>query len=193
MERGEDLKRGNHAMKHRDHEVYSSDVLPKSPDTDAFWRAFRRHAGLDHDNYVVESFGDSPKMATELADLAMAGIKRATASLLRDYRGGREPMPKPGDFVMMLDGEGQPRFIWRTTEIKIKPLSEVDEAFAWDEGEGNRTRDWWLDAHRRYFARQATREGFEMDDEILTVFERFEVVWPLDVADGINGPTSALT
>jgi len=44
--------------------------------------------------------------------------------------------PRPGDFVMMLDGEGRPRFIWRTTEIKIKPLSEVDEAFAWDEGEG---------------------------------------------------------
>jgi uncharacterized protein YhfF len=102
-------------------------------------------------------------------------------------------MPKPGDFVMMLDGEGQPRFIWRTTEIKIKPLSEVDEAFAWDEGEGDRTRDWWVAAHRRYFARQAAREGFELDDEILTVFERFEVVWPLDVADGINGPTSAST
>jgi hypothetical protein len=32
-----------------------------------------------------------------------------------------------------------------------------------------------------------------MDDEIRTVFERFEVVWPLDVADGINGPTSAST
>jgi hypothetical protein len=41
---------------------------------------------------------------------------------------------------------------------------------------------WWLDAHRRYFARQAAREGFELDDDTLTVFERFEVVWPLDVA-----------
>ena len=60
---------------------------------------------------------------------------------------------------------------------------KVDEAFAWDEGEGDRTRDWWLDAHHRYFARQAMREGFEIDDEILTVFERFEVVWLLDVAD----------
>jgi hypothetical protein len=55
-----------------------------------------------------------------------------------------------GDFVIM-PGEGRPGFIWRTTEVTIKPLSEVDEAFAWDEGEGNRTRDWWLDAHRRYF------------------------------------------
>jgi uncharacterized protein YhfF len=147
----------------------------------------------DHDNYVVGSFGDSPEMATKLADLAMAGIKKATASLARDYDDGRDPMPKHGDFIMMLDGEGRTRFIWRTTEVTIKPLIEVDEAFAWDEGEGDRTRDWWLDAHRRYFARQATREGFEMDDEILAVFERFDVVWPLDVADGINGPTSATT
>jgi uncharacterized protein YhfF len=83
----------------------------------------------------------------------------------------------------MFDGRGRPRFIWRTTGVTINPLSQVDEAFAWDEGEGDRTRAWWLDAHRRYFARQASREGFEMDDEILTVFERFEVVWPLDVAD----------
>jgi len=154
-------------------------MLPRSSDTDGFWRGFQRHAGIDHNNYVVGSFGDSSEMATELAELVIAGIKRATASLARDYDNGGEPMPKPGDFVMMLDGEGCPRFIWRTTEIMIKPLSEVDEAFAWDEGEGDRTRDWWLPAHRRYFGRQAAREGFEFDDNILTIFERFEIVWPL--------------
>jgi hypothetical protein len=55
-----------------------------------------------------------------------------------------------------------------------------------DEGEGERTRDWQLDAHCRYFARQASREGFELDDDILTVFERFEVVWPLDGANMIT-------
>jgi uncharacterized protein YhfF len=142
-------------------------------------------------------------MATQLAGLVMTGIKRATASfalwaslaasppsLAPDYGDGREPTPRPGDFVIMLDGEGRPRFIWRTTEVTIKPLSQVDEAFAWDEGEGDRTRDWWLDAHRRYFARQAIREGFEIDGEILTVFERFQVVWPLDIADAITGPSS---
>jgi uncharacterized protein YhfF len=75
----------------------------------------------------------------------------------------------------MLDGKGcPPRFIWRTTEVRIKPLAQVDETFA--EDKGDRTRDWWLDAHRRYFARQASREGFELDHELLTVFERFEVV-----------------
>jgi hypothetical protein len=29
---------------------------------------------------------------------------------------------------------------------------------------------------------------FEIGDEILTVFERFEVVWPLDVADMVTAP-----
>lgn len=164
---------------------------PRSAQVDAFWQAFRRHAGVDHDNYVVGSFGDHPKMATELADLVIAGIKRATASLARDYGEGRESTPKRGDFVMMLDGEGRPRFIWRTTEVTIKPLSQVDEAFACDEGEGDRSRKWWLDAHRRYFSRQARREGFEFDDDILTVFERFEIVWWLDVADSIIGPSSS--
>ncbi len=146
----------------------------------SFSQTLRCHAGLDHDNYVVGLFGDTPEMATELAHLVITGIKRATASLARDYDDGREPTPRPGDFVVVQDGESRPRFIWRTIEVTIKPLSQVDETFAWDEGEGDRTRAWWLDAHRRYFARQARRERFELHDEILTVFERFEIVWPLD-------------
>ena len=165
-------------------------MLPRTPDTDAFWQAFRRNAGLDHDNYVVGSFGDSPEMATELADLVVTGIKRATASLARDYGEGREPTPEPGDFVMMLDGEGRPMFIWRNTQVTIKPRSQVVEACAGDDGEGDRTREWWLDAHRRYFTRQARREGFEFGEDILTVFDRFEIVWPLDVADMITRESS---
>ena len=84
-------------------------MLPRSADTDTRWEAFRRYAGLDHDNFVVGSFGGSPEMATELANLAIVGIKRATASLARDYGEGREPTPRPGDFVIMLDGKERPR------------------------------------------------------------------------------------
>jgi uncharacterized protein YhfF len=129
-------------------------MLPRSAGTDAFWQALRRYAGLDHDNYAIGSFGDSPEMATELAHLVITGTKRATASfalraslaasppsLALDYGEGREPMPKPDDVVMMLDGEGRPRFIWRTTEVTIKLLSQVDEAFARGRGErGSYTR-----------------------------------------------------
>ena len=158
-------------------------VPPKTPATDAFWQTYARHTGLVGVDYQVAAFGDDAVMAIALAELVLAGTKRATVSLLRDYADGRAPSPTAGDHVLVIDGDGVPRCIWRTTEIAIKPLGAVDDRFAWDEGEGDRTRDWWLAAHRRYFGRQAAREGFVLDDSIAAVFERFAVVWPLVVAD----------
>jgi uncharacterized protein YhfF len=157
--------------------------MGKTPATEAFWRAFRAARGMAHDSYEVVAFGDGPAMAGELADLVVNGRKRATAMLLRDVTVKKEPMPEAGGYVVVVDGSGRPRCIWRTTEVTVKPLSEVDDAFAWDEGEGDRTRADWLAGHRRYFARQAAREGFAFHDRIETVFERFAVVWPPESAD----------
>ncbi|MGH6930894.1 MAG: ASCH domain-containing protein [Dongiaceae bacterium] len=154
----------------------------KTPATDDFWRAYRLSAGLFHDEYDVVAFGDSPATADELAELVLNGPKRATAGLLRDFAPGGEPMPVVGGHVVVVDGSGRPRCIWRTTEVTIKPLIDVDAAFAWDEGEGDRTLADWLDGHRRYFKRQAAREGWLFHDRVETVFERFEVVWPPDAA-----------
>jgi uncharacterized protein YhfF len=156
--------------------------MQRTPAIEAYWTAFRAAAGLDHDRYVVVQMGDGPELANELIDLMLAGPKRATASLARDFEGD-EPLPKVGDHVVVVDGAGAPRCIWRTTEVTLKPLIEVDDGFAWDEGEGDRSRTFWLDAHRRYFARQAAREGFAMHDLMPTVFERFVLVWPPEAAD----------
>jgi uncharacterized protein YhfF len=156
--------------------------MQRTPEIEAFWAAFRAAAGPAHDRYVVVQMGDSPALANELLDLMLAGRKRATASLARDYD-GEEPLPKVGDYVVVVDASGEPRCIWRITEVTIGPLDEVDDAFAWDEGEGDRSRAFWLDAHRRAFARQAAREGFTMHDRMATVFERFTLVWPPEAAD----------
>jgi len=155
----------------------------KTPQVQAYWSDYKAAAGIDHDRYDVVPFGDSPAMADELADLVINGPKRATAGLARDFGPGGEPMPAVGEHVVVIDGQGSPRCIWRTTDVAVKPLIEVDNAFAWDEGEGDRSRDYWLRAHRGFFSRQAAREGFEFHDRIETVFERFAVVWPPELAD----------
>jgi uncharacterized protein YhfF len=85
-------------------------------------------------------------------------------------------------FRHMLDDEGHPRFILANQRVTLKPLSQSVSLLLGNEGEGDRTRE-WCDAHRRYFSRQASQDGFEFEDDIPTVFERFEVVWPLDVAE----------
>ncbi len=79
---------------------------------------------------------------------------------------------------MVVDGKGEPLCIFQTTEVRIGPLNSVDDAFAWDEGEGDRSRAWWLDAHTEFFMRQAECEGFVFTEVIETVFERFKLVWP---------------
>ncbi|MGH6916354.1 MAG: ASCH domain-containing protein [Geminicoccaceae bacterium] len=155
--------------------------MQRTPEIEAYWAAFRKATSLAHDHYVVALMGDSPELMNELVGLMLAGRKRATASLARDFEGA-EPLPKVGDHVVVVDGAGAPRCIWRTTEVTIKPLIEADDAFAWDEGEGDRSRAFWLDAHQRCFARQAAREGFAMHDRMPTVFERFVLVWPPEVA-----------
>jgi len=92
-------------------------------------------------------------------------------------------MARVGGHVVVLDGRDRPRAIWRTRTVEVKPLDQVDDAFAWDEGEGRRTREDWLAMHERYFARRAKAEGFAFDAGMPAVFERFTVVWPPEHAD----------
>lgn len=165
-----------------------ADLPGRTERTDAFWRAFRDGTGHEggqgregrEGDYEVVAFGDSPRMADELAALVVDGPKRATAGLLRDFGPDGEAMPTVGGHVVLVDGSGEPRAVWRTTEVRVGPLDSVDEGFAWDEGEGERTRADWLRMHRDFFRAQAKAEGFEFRDDVPTVFERFEVVWPTD-------------
>ena len=158
----------------------------KTPSTNSYWAEFLGATSAIGADYTVVAIGNTAAMADELLVLVLSGRKRATTSLLLEYASGVETVPQEGGYVVVIDGNGQPKCIWRTTEIIVKPFVEVDDAFAWDEGEGDQTRAWWLSAHRKYFSAQAQREGFEMCDTIETVFERFEVVWPPGVADPLR-------
>lgn len=53
--------------------------------TDAMWAAYRGATGLQHDDYAVAAFGNGTGFETKLAELVLAGRKRATAGLLRRW------------------------------------------------------------------------------------------------------------
>ena len=73
--------------------------------------------------------------------------------------------------MVALDGAGRPRAVLRTVELVQRRFDEVDEAFAFDEGEGDRSLAYWREAHRRYF----TRLNLYQDDMMLWC-ERFTLV-----------------
>src|SRR5262249_60340265 len=89
--------------------------------TDEFWRAYRNAAGLDHDNYDVVAFGDGAEMATELAELTVAGIKRATAGLARQFGPDGEAAPVLGGFVGLIHCADRRPASLRTIELRAGP------------------------------------------------------------------------
>lgn len=132
---------------------------------------------------TVERFGDGRALADALLGLVLAGTKRATAGLVSDFAADGVPLPRIGGHWIVCDGAGAPRCVVRSTELRLGRLGRVDDAFAWDEGEGDRSRASWLAGHERYFRRTQAARGQEWRDDLEVLFERFRVVWPPEVAD----------
>jgi len=147
-----------------------------APDVvERFWAAYAAATGASGP-YTAWGFGDDERseLMTKLGLLVRDGPKRATTSLLADYERDGEPMPRPGDHSVILDGAGQPLCIIRTASVEVRPFGAVDEAFAWDEGEGDRTLADWRRGHEWYFS----AVGTPVTDETPVVLERFTKVWP---------------
>jgi uncharacterized Ntn-hydrolase superfamily protein/uncharacterized protein YhfF len=171
---------------HADDTESGSGIQVDRTAAEQMWRAFRAanpDAATGPEPPCVEYFGDSAELADELVAFVVDGPKRATAGLVADYVAEEEPLPRVGSHWIACDGAGVPRAVIRTTELRIGPLSSVDEKFAWDEGEHERTLESWLSSHRRYFRKSCERLGVEFSDDIEVVFERFAVVWPPELAD----------
>jgi uncharacterized protein YhfF len=97
------------------------------------------------------AFGDNPELAEELARLVLAGTKRATC-----WAASEGPKTHAGKQWVVLDGSGVPVGVIETVELTQRRFDEVDAAFAFDEGEGDRTLALWRRAHQNYFGRQGT-------------------------------------
>jgi uncharacterized protein YhfF len=112
------------------------------------------------------AFGDGPALADELLDLVIKGVKTATCST------EDEPNTStPGERWIVLDGSGEPRCVIESTEVTYCRYSEMDAAFAYEEGEGDRSLAYWRSAHRNYFGRMG-----RFSEDMMLMCERFRLV-----------------
>jgi uncharacterized protein YhfF len=146
---------------------------------DAFCATLPSDKRLSKDAYDAWGFGDSAAMADELGDLVRRGVKTATASLYWEYEAEDEPLPEIGQRSIILDGQGNPLCIIVTTEVFVRPFNQFDAQFAYDEGEGDRSLDYWRDGHWAFFSRACAAIGRTPEETMLVVGERFRVVYPV--------------
>jgi uncharacterized protein YhfF len=128
---------------------------------------------LDWTSLASFSFGDSPELADSLAALVLQGLKRATC-----WPASQGRLTEVGTRMVMRDGSACPRAIVETIELTQRRFSEVDEAFAFDEGEGDRTLAFWRTAHRCYFERQGV-----FAPDMLLYCERFRLIERIDPSE----------
>ena len=128
--------------------------------------------------WVAEGFGDGPEMADRLGALVLAGVKTATCSAWWEWQASGDPLPRAGLLTVVLDGQDRPLAITETTEVRILAFNQVDEQFAREEGEGDRTRAWWRQAHWNYFQRTLPRIGRSPVEDMPLVCERFRRLYP---------------
>jgi uncharacterized protein YhfF len=113
------------------------------------------------------SFGDSPELADELLELVLIGKKTATCWAASEGDKG----VAVGKRWIVKDGQGRASAILETVELNRRRFEEADAAFAYDEGEGDRSLAYWRKAHTEYFTR---RGEFSPDMELYC--ERFRLV-----------------
>ena len=112
------------------------------------------------------AFGDGPALADELLDLVVREVKTATCST------EDEPNTStPGERWIVLDGRGAPACVIETLEVTYRRYNEVDAAFAYEEGEGDRSLRYWREAHRNYFGRMG-----RFSEDMMLMCERFRLV-----------------
>lgn len=152
--------------------------VPMRTAIDRFWAEFCEAKGLSLPCPQADQFGDTPEMADELLKLVLSKQKQATCELKHWFDSRGEALPKTGDYWIILDGEQNPRTVIQTTQVDLYKVCDVDDKFAWEEGEGDRSLAYWKHEHDLYFTRQAARDGFTYSDSMICICERFKQVWP---------------
>jgi uncharacterized protein YhfF len=123
-------------------------------------------------------FCDNEADANELAQLVLEGEKRGTASLHMLYDLQSEEVPKEGCLSIITNWTGEAQCIIETVKVDIVPFKEVTPEFAAMEGEGDKSLQYWRDAHWRFFSRELAVRKVDPAEDMLVVCEEFRVVHP---------------
>jgi len=151
-----------------------------NPAIEDFWHAYL--ASLPPDApppaaYQAWHLGNNADMADRLGHLVKTGVKTATCSLVWVYEAEQERLPQVGDLSIITTWDGEPLCVIETTQTEVKAFDQVDEQFAYDEGEGDRSLAYWRRVHEEFFAEECAAIGRQPSHAMPLLCERFRLVF----------------
>ncbi len=124
--------------------------------------------------YEAWSFGEAPD---KLADLVVRGIKTATCSAYDLYLINGEPLPKAGDYSIILDSKNEAVCIIKTLRVYVTEFDGVSEEQAFKEGEGDRSLEYWRRIHENFLKNELAPVNIPFGGDTKVVCEEFETVY----------------
>lgn len=141
-----------------------------------FWRDFcQKHRLAENTEVEAFAFGATKEEADELADLVNRRIKTATTSAYELYEKD-EPLPYAGQWSIILDGADKPVCVIQEKVVEIIPYQQISVEHAYHEGEGDRSYQYWRQAHDEFFEQEYQEEGKKFYPQAPMVCEVFEKV-----------------
>ena len=126
------------------------------------------------ENMIAEQFGRAyTPLADELAKEIVMGKKTATCPAYLFYELENEPLPKIGDYTIVLNSKDEPVAIIKNTEIQIIPMNKVTKEMAIAEAG---SYEYWRESHVNFFTAELAEYGKEFSEDMLLVWTWFEVV-----------------
>ena len=104
-------------------------------------------------------------------------MKKDISKELEQAKKEGEPIPKEGDYSVILDSKEETFCIIKTAKVEVKPLNMVGEEFAYKEGVGGRSLAYWRKVHEDFFTRELASIGTIFSEHSLAVGEEFKVVF----------------
>lgn len=140
------------------------------------WEVFNSRSDTEKE-YSSWCFCDNEKDANELVNLVLVGKKKATSSAYELYEKENEAIPKLGAYSVITDWSGKAYCVIKTTKVDVIPFNEVSEEFAYKEGEGDLSLEYWKRVHWDCFERELELSGLSASEVMLVVCEEFELVY----------------
>ena len=120
---------------------------------------------------------DNQQDADTCAQLTVEGIKQATSTSLWWFETHKEPLPQIGDLYIITNWNGQAKAIIQTTKVEQVPFKDITREYAYIEGEGDKSLDYWKKVHWDYYSREMKAKGKEPTEDMIIVCEYFKTVW----------------
>lgn len=155
-------------------------AAPKlKPDERAFWTAYLASLPTKRrpkKPFVYAGYAGGRKGTDSLIRLYRSGKKTAGSGLVADYETAGDPLPKTGDYWILLDSRDRPRFLLKTIRTELNLFGRIPKSVARAEGEGDLSVAYWKKAHARFFFPFLNDWGVDDIDKAVVITEHFEIV-----------------